>query len=519
MTSSAAAVLNSQERFALDELPSSDTSSCVDTKAVDATPERQPRAICVARGDGIGPEIVDATLKVLEASGARLRFEMVEMGRQASGSGEPVIFPRATWDGLRRTGILLKGPIAAGPTGSTHSVDVTVRRALGLFANVRPVRSYAPYIATNHPSMDLVVIRENEEDVSAGAEYQQTDDVVHATRVVSRQGCERLIRYAFEYTRGRQRKKLTCMTKDNVMKLTDGLFRNVFVDVAREYPDIHAELMLVDTGAARLAAQPERFDVIVVPKLYGDILAGVAAEVSGSIGMMGSAIIGKHCAVFEAVHGSAAEMAGLDVANPSGLILAAVKLLAHVGQGEAAELVHNAWLRTIEDGVHTIDVHREGRSTRVVGTSRFADAVIERLGQNPMRLRRAIYPRIPTRAPTLAQCEPAHKKMVGVDVFVQWRGSVDALATRLSRADGNALALTTITNRGLKVWPSGYPDPLNSDNWQCRYTLADGRDSLTHRDLLELLGALETLGVDFAKMETLCTFDGRASFYPREEIR
>lgn len=470
-----------------------------------------PQAVCVARGDGIGPEIVDATLQVLEESGARLDVQMVEMRADAGPPDAEPGIPEPTWGAVRRTGVLLKGPLASSSGAAQASSNVALRKALGLFANVRPVRSYAPYVATNHPSMDLVVIRENEEDLHAGVEHRQTDDVAHCLKLTSRPGCERLLRYAFEYTRSRQRGKLTCMVKDDVMRLTDGLFREVFDEVAAEYPDVRTEHLLANVGIARVAAQPERFDVIVAPNLYGDILSGVAAEVSGSVGMAGAANIGSQCAVFEAVHGSAPDIAGLDVANPSGLMLAAVKMLAHVGQGDAAERMHNAWLRTIEDGVHTIDVYRDGRSSRLVGTTAFAAAVVHRLGERPARLRGAAYPRVPTRVPVLEPRPPARKRTVGVDVLLQWRGEVDELALRLGEAATGSFALTGISNRGVTVWPMGFPETLCADHWRARFTLPAGEE-IGRGDVIALLASLDRHGVEFVQVETLCEFDGERTF-------
>ena len=269
---------------------------------------------------------------------------------------------------------------------------MTVRKTLGLYANVRPCVAYAPFVATKHPEMDVVIVRENEEDLYAGIEHRQTDEVIQCLKLISRPGCERICRYAFEYARGNSRKKVTCFTKDNIMKMTDGLFHKVFDEIAAEYPDIENEHWIVDIGAAKLADTPEAFDVVVMPNLYGDILSDVAAQIAGSVGLAGSANIGDGRAMFEAIHGSAPRRAGQNLANPSGLLLGAVMMLVHIGQGDVAERVHNAWLATIEDGMHTYDIYEEGVSSQKVGTREFADAVIARVGQKPETLAGRHYP-------------------------------------------------------------------------------------------------------------------------------
>ena len=207
--------------------------------------------------------------------------------------------------------------------------------------------------------MNVVVIRENEEDTYAGIEHQQTDEVAQCLKLISRPGCERICRYAFEYAVANGRKKVTCLTKDNIMKLTDGLFHKVFDEVAADYPQIENEHWIVDIGTARLATAPEKFDVIVTPNLYGDIVSDITAEMTGSVGMAGSANIGEDFAMFEAIHGSAPDITGQGIANPSGLLHGAIMMLVHIGQAEVAEKIHNAWLKTLEDGFHTAEIASE----------------------------------------------------------------------------------------------------------------------------------------------------------------
>jgi isocitrate dehydrogenase len=465
-------------------------------------------AVAVAEGDGIGPEILAATRAVLDAAGARIDWQPIAVGEKVYRSGISSGIAPAAWDTLRKTGLLLKAPITTPQGGGYKSLNVTIRKSLGLYANVRPCVTYHPFVDTRHPGMDVVIVRENEEDLYAGIEHRQTDEVYQCLKLISRPGCERIVRYAFEYARANGRRKVTCFTKDNIMKMTDGLFHKVFDEIGAQYPELEKEHRIVDIGAALLADDPARFDVVVMPNLYGDILSDVAAQIAGSIGLAGSSNIGDHVAMFEAVHGSAPDIAGKDIANPSGLIQAAAMLLAHIGQGDIATRVQNAWLRTIEDGVHTADI--AGPQTREkVGTRAFAQAVIARLGQAPQQLKAVKFAASqdkPAAAPARA---PAVKALVGVDVFLHWReGGAEALGAALNTAASGTLGLKMITNRGVKVWPGGLPETLCTDHWRCRFMPADESKPVTHADVVALLGTLAAAGFDFIKTEHLCTFDG-----------
>src|SRR5438477_5941559 len=349
--------------------------------------------ITVAHGDGIGPEIMNATLRILEAAGASLDIDTIEIGEKVYLRGNTAGIEPSAWDSLRRTKVFLKAPITTPQGGGFKSLNVTARKRLGLYANVRPCVSYHPFVDTKNPNMDVIIVRENEEDLYAGIEYQLSPGVMECLKLISRPGSEKIVRYAFELARKHARKKVTCFTKDNIMKMTDGLFHKIFDEIAAEYPDIQNEAWIVDIGAAKMADTPEAFDVIVMPNLYGDILSDVAAQIAGSVGLAGSANVGDKCAMFEAIHGSAPRRAGQNLANPSGLLLGGVLMLVHINQPEAAARVHNAWLRTIEDGVHTYDIFAEGVSTAKVGTKEFAAAVIERLGQKPNTLKAVTYAR------------------------------------------------------------------------------------------------------------------------------
>src|SRR5688500_8924763 len=383
------------------------------------------RPITVAYGDGIGPEIMAEALHILKEAGARLDLEVVDVGEKVYLAGNTAGIGPETWESLRRTKVFLKAPITTPQGGGYKSLNVTTRKVLGLYANVRPCVSYHPFVETKHPKMDVVIVRENEEDLYAGIEHRQTAQVTQTLKLISRPGCERIVRYAFQYAKANQRKKVTCFTKDNIMKISDGLFHKVFDEIGAGYPDIEKEHWIVDIGAAKLADTPEAFDVIVMPNLYGDILSDVAAQIAGSVGLAGSANIGEHAAMFEAIHGSAPRRAGLNMANPSGLLLGAVMMLVHIDQPDVAEKVHNAWLRTLEDGVHTYDIYKEGVSTKKVGTKEFAQAVVERVGKRPEKLKPVTYVHAPKHVatPSSRAARPRPKKeFVGLDIFLDWTG-------------------------------------------------------------------------------------------------
>ncbi len=469
--------------------------------------------ITVAHGDGIGPEIMQTTLDIIRAAGAQIDIEVIEIGESVYQRGFTAGIEPSAWDSLRRTKVFLKAPITTPQGGGFKSLNVTVRKTLGLYANVRPCVSYHPFISTKHPVMDMVIVRENEEDVYGGIEHRQTDQVTQCLKLISRPGCEKIVRYAFEYARLHNRKKVTCFTKDNIMKLTDGLFHKVFDEIGAAYPELEKEHWIVDIGAAKLADTPEIFDVIVMPNLYGDILSDVAAQIAGSVGLAGSANIGEQVAMFEAIHGSAPRRAGQNVANPSGLLLGSVMMLVHIGQNEVAQRVHNAFLRTLEDGIHTYDVFTETVSKQKVGTREFGNAIIERLGQVPRQLKPVHYKALDraVQAPFIP-APPADKKVVGIDVFLDWRqGTADDLAGQLKPVAADGFTLSMITNRGVKVWPGGIPETFCTDHWRCRFLVNPGQ-AATHRQIISLLGQIESAGLDFIKTEHLCTFDGEPGF-------
>lgn len=478
---------------------------------------RKRPLVAIAPGDGIGPEITEASLRVLDAAGADFERRPIALGEALYTSGHSSGIGPDTWRDLAEADALFKGPITT-PLGSGYkSLNVTLRKTLGLFANVRPCRSLHPSIATLHPELDIVIVRENEEDLYAGIEHRQTHEVFQTLKLVSRPGTERIIRYAFEYCRANGRRKLTCFTKSNIMKLTDGLFQRVFEEIGADYPDIEQDHMIIDIASARLAARPQDFDVIVTGNLYGDIVSDIAAELTGSVGLGASANIGSTLSMFEAIHGSAPDIAGQGIGNPSGLLLAGVMMLNHLGQGNVAAKVHNSWLRTIEDGLHTGDIYRDGTSKARLGTQDFADAVIARLGDGPKHFAPVDYVHDeasdgaitipPYQRP--AEVDRATRTLVGVDVFVMSTAVPDTLAEQLRKSCDARVTLTMLTNRGIKVWPSHNPATFCTDHWRCRFQFeADAKPG----EIVALLGRLVQGGADVIKTEHLYTFDGEPGY-------
>jgi len=470
------------------------------------------KKITIAKGDGIGPEIMEATLDILEAAGARLEYDEIEIGEKSYLAGNSSGISPEAWKTLRENKVFLKAPITTPQGGGYKSLNVTIRKTLGLYANIRPCKSLHPYVTTKHPEMDLVIIRENEEDLYAGIEHQQTNEVVQCLKLISRPGCEKIVRYAFEYAKKFGRKKVTCFTKDNIMKQTDGLFKSVFNEIAAEYPDIENEHWIIDIGAAKIADTPEHFDVVVMPNLYGDVVSDIAAQIAGSVGLAGSSNVGDGFAMFEAIHGSAPDIAGQQIANPSGLLNGAILMLLHLGQADVAEKIQNAWSKTIEDGIHTADIYQEGVSTQKVSTKAFAEAVKANLGKVPASLPVAKFENTGPMVLPKVKRTPATKELKGVDLFVDWAGTdANELAEKLKAMSTPKVSIKMITNRGVKVWPNGFEETFCTDHWRCRFT-AENNESIAKKDIVWLLTNAVDKGIDVIKTENLYFFNGKQAF-------
>jgi len=466
--------------------------------------------VAVAYGDGIGPEIMDATLYVLKEAKANIKIQTIEIGEKLYKKHYTSGISEQAWDTIAKSQVLLKSPITTPQGGGYKSLNVTLRKSLGLYANVRPTCAFHPFVATKHPAMDLVIIRENEEDIYAGIEYRHTRNVYESVKLISKTGSQKIIRYAFEYAKQNGRKKVTCLVKDNIMKFTDGIFHKVFDEIAGQYPDLEANSLLMDIGTAKIANKPEIFDVIVTSNLYGDIISDVAAEISGSVGLAGSSNIGPNYAMFEAVHGSAPDITGQNIANPSGLINAAVMMLVHIGQPKQAKLIENALKKTIEDGIHTVDIYKDGLSKQKVSTMEFAKAIVARLGLEPQTLPKANYTSQNNQAKLFSfEIDSIQsKKLVGVDVFIDALiTNPNELAIQIKNIEFLGSKLQTISTKGLKVWPNHENITVMSDHWCCRFM-----NISSHLETVKILELLAKHEIDFIKVEHLYDFDGQKGY-------
>ena len=471
--------------------------------------------ITVAYGDGIGPEIMDAVLHILKKAEAKIQIEVIEIGEKLYQKNYTSGIAPQAWQTIEDTRVLLKAPITTPQGGGYKSLNVTLRKTLGLYANVRPTISYSPFVETLHPDLNVTIVRENEEDIYAGIEYRHTRNMRESIKLVSRVGCEKIVRYAFEYAVLNNRSKVSCFSKDNIMKFSDGIFHQVFDEIAKEYPQIKNEHYIVDIGTARLATRPEIFDVIVTSNLFGDIISDITAEISGSVGLAGSANIGQKYAMFEAIHGSAPDIAGKNIANPSGLLNGAIMMLIHIGQGAIASNIENAWKKTIEDGMHTSDIYNEKTSAKKLGTKEFAEEVVKRLGQQPNLLKVANYKNneqddiSDVKIHSIDMSEV--KTLVGVDIYVDIQAkSIQQVAKKMTNIDSGKLLLKSIASKGLILWPREDDFAIEADHWCCRYMPESGE--ITHDQITHILNEIAKNEIDFIKVENLYEYDGKRGY-------
>ncbi|HEU6444571.1 MAG TPA: NADP-dependent isocitrate dehydrogenase [Gaiellaceae bacterium] len=471
------------------------------------------KGVTLIPGDGIGPEVVDAALRVVEATGVDIDWELHKAGATVFRTGLDSGVPPETVASIARTRVVLKGPLETPVGFGEKSANVTLRKLFETFANVRPAREL-PGVETpfSGRGIDLVVVRENVEDLYAGIEHMQTPTVAQCLKLMSRPGCEKIVRLAFELARAEGRTTVHCATKANIMKLTEGLLKRIFEELAPEYPELDAQHVIVDNCAHQLVRRPEQFDVIVTSNMNGDILSDLTSGLVGGLGFAPSANLGREVAIFEAVHGSAPKYAGRDVANPTALILTAAMLLRHLDEADAANNVEQAVAATLEDGVHTADVPGPALP---VGTRGFAEAVIERLGRTsrtwaPRPRGRLDVTRIVASEPAAASGGP--REFVGVDVFLESTLRPEELGSSVREVvDGTRLRLKMISNRGTKVFESTGATPECVDHWRCRFVLGSNGSELQDAEVTELL---ERLGSRHRWMhvEKLQTFAGEAAF-------
>lgn len=491
------------------------------------------RKITIAYGDGIGPEIMESVLAIMQAAKIDLGINTIEVGKNIYEKGFSSGLMPSAWQELDNTRTLLKAPITTPQGGGYKSLNVTLRKKLGLFANIRPVSSFSPFIKTNFPKLDLVIVRENEEDLYTGIEHQLSDDYFQCLKIITRHSCQKIIRFAFEYAVKNNRKKVSCFSKDNIMKLTDGLFHKVFEEIAQEYPQIQNDHHIIDIATARIASRPENFDVIVTTNLYGDIISDVAAEISGSVGLAGSANIGDGYSMFEAIHGSAPDISGRDIANPTGLLNAAIMMLKHIGYNKKAAQIRNALYKTIEDGIHTADIYQSDISKKKVGTRDFTEAVIDNLAKTPKILPIADFGEDSinsdletTQKDSVQIVNQSTKKMIGFDLFIDYKEGFQLLLDQLKSLESDKFEVKNISCKGLLLWPliDQHMMPKVSSGLivlrvivkgatgKASNMIIDDKKIITHQDIIEILQYFNDNNLDFVKYEGLYQFNGKAGY-------
>ena len=479
--------------------------------------------ITVAYGDGIGPEIMEAILLILSEAESNLVIETIEIGHNLYKKEWSSGIAPSSWESIYRTKVLLKSPTMT-PQGKGHkSLNVTLRKKLGLYANIRPCISYHPVVNTKYPNLNVVIIRENEEDTYTGIEHRLTGDTYQCSKVITRLGSERICNYAFNYAALNNREKVTCLVKDNIMKMTDGIFHKSFLDIAKKYPNIKSDHYIVDIGMAKVATNPENFDVIVTTNLYGDIVSDIVAELSGSIGLAGSANIGDNYAMFEAVHGSAPDIAGKNIANPSGLLNAAIQMLLYLKKYDKAEFIYNAFLKTLEDGVHTADIYQSSISKKKVSTVDFAKAIIDNFGQSPSQLPKLVLNiRDNENGVTGASYtyKPSYpvKVLVGVDITIGCdyvNLNLDQLIHDIQNIGHDKLEMVLVHNKGLEIWPDGSAIENLSylDQICCRFYMKNQKDRILNEHVNQLLISIDQRKIDVVKIEKLYLYDNQAGFF------
>jgi len=476
---------------------------------VGGPPVAHSPVVTVIPGDGIGPEVVGAAIRLVDAAGGRVTWEQAEAGASVFRRGIPSGVPEETIASVGRTRTVLKGPLETPVGYGEKSANVTLRKLFETFANIRPAREL-PGVLTPYSGrgIDLIIVRENVEDLYAGIEHMQTPDVAQCLKIISRLGCQRIARTALECARAEGRTKVAAATKANIMKLTEGMLAREFALAAREYPELETSHIIVDNAAHQLVKAPEQFEVIVTTNMNGDILSDLTSALVGGLGFAPSANLGSEVAIFEAVHGSAPKYAGADVANPSAVILSAVMMLRHLGQFPAADRLEQAVLRTLEDGIHTRDVP----TGAPVGTRAYADAVGERLGLTssvPSRKRRPLHLPLVTRAGV--RSEPGSRSKVGVDVFIEATDEPARIAERLTAAiQDTPYRLAMVSSRGTVVWPAtgGATDCI--DHFRCRFRI-EQRGAWHGESVLDLLQRVGRV-YRWMHVEKLEEIDGSPSY-------
>ncbi|MGP1346433.1 MAG: NADP-dependent isocitrate dehydrogenase [Phycisphaerales bacterium] len=469
--------------------------------------------VTLMAGDGIGREVTNAACRVVEASGVKVNWEPAEAGAEVFKKGVASGVPQDTIDSIARNKVALKGPLETPVGYGEKSANVTLRKLFELYANTRPTRDI-PGVKTafSGRAIDLVVVRENVEDLYAGIEHMQTPSVAQCLKLISRKGCEKIIRFAFELARAEGRKTIHCATKANIMKMTEGLMKRTFEGIAPEYPEIKPSHIIIDNCAHQLVRYPEQFEVIVTTNMNGDIISDLTSGLTGGLGLAPSANIGDEISMFEAVHGSAPDIAGQGKANPTALILSAVLMLRHLGEFDAAAKIENAIYVTLEEA-KKVPADLAGKGAFAT-TDQFTDEVIANLGRTSDRIKSRDYKKMtmPVINEEAVLVKPKSRRVVGADLFIEFVGSVKELGEKLdAMAEGSPLKLKMISNRGTRAYPLTGTDMDSVDHWRCRFVMRDAKAEMTDADLMALVQ--KVAGVyTWNHIEKLMEFDGAASY-------
>lgn len=465
-------------------------------------------------GDGIGPEVITATRKIIDATGVKIDWEVCEAGAEVFKKGLETGVPQETIDSIIKNKVALKGPLETPIGFGEKSANVTLRKMFDTYGNIRPVTEF-PGITTPYSGrgIDIVIVRENVEDLYAGIEHMQSPGVAQCLKLISRKGCEKIIRLAFEFARSENRKLVHCATKANIMKETEGLMKRTFEDIAKEYPDIESRHIIVDNCAHQLVKKPEQFNVIVTTNMNGDILSDLGSALIGGLGFAPGANIGDNFSIFEAVHGSAPKYAGKNSINPISVLLSGVMMLRHLGEFEAAKMIDNALLTTLAiDKVLTRDVVGDKGAA---STTALTDAIIRNLGKTYHGYKdREYHPIKLPHVRTDQDFVQAQKRSVnGIDLFIETAKPVDQFAKELEKLTADSpLKLKMVSNRGVKVYPTEEKTYIDlTDCFSCRFIARDSHKDPTDSDIMHIL---EKVSPHFrwSHIEKLNEFDGIARY-------
>lgn len=471
------------------------------------------KTVTLIEGDGIGPEVTHAARRVVEASGAPITWEVCLAGAKVFQRRDASGVPEETIQSIKRNKVAFKGPLETPIGFGEKSANVTLRALFETYANVRPVREI-PGIETpfSGRNIDMIIVRENVEDLYAGIEYMQTPGVAECLKLITRKGCEKIARFAFELAKAEGRKKVHCATKSNIMKLTEGLLKKTFEEVSQDYPSIEAKHIIIDNCAHQLVIRPEEFDVIVTTNLNGDIISDLASGLVGGLGIAPGSNIGDEVAIFEAVHGSAPDIAGKNIVNPTAVILSSVLMLRHMGFFEHANAIEEALIYTLSvENIKTSDLTKVNPAS----TSEFTDAVIRNLGKNPTnwetrQFKPITLPQV-SKAPDIVHAKT--RRVPGVDVFIESGWDAARLGENLTQIVKNSpFHLKMIANRGVQVYPTiADQNPDVVDQWRCRFMLNDRESTLQDSDLINLLHKIGENHL-WMHLEKLNEFDGKSAF-------